>query len=430
MKKILALVLTLALCLGMAATPACADEVRTLNFWHSITNTTIYAAFEEVVNDFNNGIGAEKGIKIELTQFGSAAKLNTALTGSLQTAMNGSTEELPDIIMGNSIYMVDYILNAEALVNLTPYIEGENGLNMDDFYPCWLTNSMNYDEEHSVYCLPFQGYSEVVYYNIEFFQENNLSIPTTWDEMVELCKQIVAITGSAGFGWDNSAKMATTLLEQAGIGYTDAQGNLLFKDNLDAAIDTIQWYVDQLNAGLFRTAGDSGYFSGPFANQDIMMYCGSGVEGAYIDMKIDPEKPFHWATFPVPQMEGTQTPATFAENSLIAIMDLDDDAEKDAACWEFVKYFESTEAVKKLTSVGAYIPCLKSVAEDADWVANASPAQLTGVEQMDNYYVFYAFDTGDYTSNTIYTDLVTAMGDVLNNGTDLRTALEDVLANY
>ena len=124
MKKILALVLTLALCLGMATTNACADEVRTLNFWHSITNTTIYAAFEEVVNDFNNGIGAEKGIKIELTQFGSAAKLNTALTGSLQTAMNGSTEELPDIIMGNSIYMVDYILNAEALVNLTPYIEG------------------------------------------------------------------------------------------------------------------------------------------------------------------------------------------------------------------------------------------------------------------------------------------------------------------
>ena len=59
MKKILALVLTLALCLGVAATPACADEVRTLNFWHSITNTTIYAAFEEVVNDFNNGIGAE-----------------------------------------------------------------------------------------------------------------------------------------------------------------------------------------------------------------------------------------------------------------------------------------------------------------------------------------------------------------------------------
>ena len=63
-------------------------------------------------------------------------------------------------------------------------------------------------------------------------------------------------------------------------------------------------------------------------------------------------------------------------------------------------------------------------------MANASPAQLTGVEQMDKYYVFYAFDTGDYTSNTIYTDLVTAMGDVLNNGTDLRTALEDVLANY
>ena len=430
MKKIVALVLAITFCLGMATTCASAEDVRTLKFWHSITNTTIYAAFEEVVNDFNNGIGAEKGIKIELTQFGSAAKLNTALTGSLQTAMNGSTEELPDIIMGNSIYMVDYVLNAEALVNLTPYIEGENGLNMDDFYDCWLTNCMNYDDEHNVYCLPFQGYSEVVYYNIEFFQEHNLSIPTTWDEMVALCKQIVEITGSAGFGWDNAAKMATTLLEQAGIGYTDAQGKLLFADKLDETVNTLQWYVDQLNAGVFRTAGDSGYFSGPFANQDIMMYCGSGVEGAYIDMKIDPAKPFHWGTFPVPQMAGTQTPATYAENALIAIMDLDNDTAKDDACWEFIKYFESTESVKKLTGVGSYIPCLKSVAEDPNWIANASPSQLTGVAQMDNYYVFYAFDTGDYTSNTIYTDLQTGMSDVLNNGADLRTTLEGILANY
>ena len=63
-------------------------------------------------------------------------------------------------------------------------------------------------------------------------------------------------------------------------------------------------------------------------------------------------------------------------------------------------------------------------------MANASPAQLTGVEQMNNYYVFYAFDTGDYTSSTIYTDLKNGMDDVLNNGADLRTTMEEILANY
>ena len=427
MKKILALVLTLALCLGMAATPACADEVRTLNFWHSITNTTIYAAFEEVVNEFNSGIGAEKGIKIELTQFGSAAKLNTALTGSLQTAMNGSTEELPDIIMGNSIYMVDYVLNAEALVDLTPYIQGENGLDMDDFYPCWLTNSMNYDEEHSVYCLPFQGYSEVVYYNVEFFQEHNLSIPTNWDEMVELCKQIVEITGSAGFGWDNPAKMATTLLEQAGIGYTDAQGNLLFADNLDAAVETIQWYVDQVNAGVFRTPGDSGYFSGPFANQQVQMYISSGNEGEFINMKIPESDKFEWSCAPIPQFEDG-TKADYAEGFLVSMLDNSGDLATRWASWIFIQYLQSYEASQKILSGESRLPFLKSVAASEEFLQNAAPAQLAGVEQQEFAYTYPGFETDTYTSSGLHDYVVIAMDNILNNGADVRTELENLIS--
>lgn len=430
MKKIIALVLALVMCLSLAVTAAGAEDVRVLKFWHSITNTTIYAAFEGVVNDFNNGIGAEKGIRVELTQFGSGSKLNTALTGSLQAAMQGSVDDLPDIITGSALEMVGYVLDAEALVDMRPYVESENGLDMDDFYPCWLTNGDNYDEDHGLYSLPFQAYSEVIYYNVEFFQEHNLSIPTTWEELAALAKTIYELTGSAGFGYDNAAKMATTLMIQNGIGYTDAEGNVLFADQLDETVDVLQWYVDQLKAGYFRTAGDSGYFSGPFANQDVMMYCGSGVEGAYIDQKINPEKPFHWATFPLPQNADGSNLATCAECNLIAIMDLADDEEKDAAAWEFVRYFESAEAISKLTSVGAYFPCIKSVAEDEAFLANASPAQLTGIAQMDSYYLYYAFDTGDYTSKALYTDLKTGMDSVLINGADLRTTLEDVLSNY
>ena len=430
MKKLVALILALALCLSMAVVGASAEEVRTLQFWHSITNAITYAAFEEVVNNFNAGIGAEKGIKIELTQFGGAAKLNTALTGSLQNAMNGSTEGLPDIVMGSAIYIADYILNAEALVSMTPFIEGENGLDMDAFTPNWLWACNNYDEEHNVYCLPFEANNEVVYYNVDFFQKNNLSIPTTWDEMIEVCKQIKALTGSAGFGWDNSSHIISTLLEQAGIGYTDAEGKLLFADNLDATVEAVQWYVDQVREGNFRTPGESGYFSGPFANQDIMMYCGSGVEGAYIDMKIDPANPFTWDTFAVPQMAGTTTPATYSESRLIAIMDLDDNAQKQADAWEFVKYFMSPEVVKTMTGTGSYIPVLKDVAADPEWIANASSAQLVGVEQMDRSYPFYAFMLDDYTSNTLYTDIRAGMDDVLDNGADLRTTLEGILANY
>ena len=142
-------------------------------------------------------------------------------------------------------------------------------MDMNEFYDCWLLNCNNYDEAGSYFCLPILAYSEVVYYNVDFFKEHNLTIPTTWDEMEALCQQIKDITGEAGMGWDNAAKMFSTLVEQAGIGYTDPQGNILFGgDNLEGTISTIQRYVDNLNSGnpphpwrppLLRPLCQSGY---------------------------------------------------------------------------------------------------------------------------------------------------------------------------
>ena len=69
----------------------------------------------------------------------------------------------PDLVMGSTIYIIDY-LNAGALVDMTPYIESEEyGLDLSDFYDCWLENSNNYDIP-GYYGLPMLPYSEVVYY--------------------------------------------------------------------------------------------------------------------------------------------------------------------------------------------------------------------------------------------------------------------------
>lgn len=399
------------------------DELVTVTFWHSVTNETVYAAFEEVVNNFNNGIGKEKNVYVELVQYSSAAELNTAVTGAIMS------NSAPDIVMGSSIYMVEY-MSAEALVNLTPYIEHEEyGMDMSDIYDCWLLNCNNYDEAHNYYCMPILAYSEVMYYNVDFFENNNLTVPTTWEEAEAVSREASAIIGKGALGWDNACKMFTTLAEQTGVGYTDPQGNLLFADDLDTVLEKVQWYVDLVDEGVFRTPGDSYYFSGPFANQEIPMYIGSGVEGAYIDMKIDPANPFTWDCATVPYFEGSD-PATFSECNLLAVVDQGEDYKARLASWEFLKYFESTEAVLTMAGAGAYIPVLKSVAEDPAWQATASPAQLVGVEQMSSYYAFYGFDNGEYTSSAIYTDLKTTCETVLGNGDDLRSSIENLLTLY
>ena len=50
--------------------------------------------------------------------------------------------------------------------------------------------------------LPFNKSTDVLIYNKTFFDENNLSVPTTWDEMEQVSKQIKELTGNAALGFD------------------------------------------------------------------------------------------------------------------------------------------------------------------------------------------------------------------------------------
>lgn len=396
-------------------------EPITITFWHSNTQESIVNTFTEIVDSFN---ALDNGITIELVQYSSADDLNTAVTGAI---MSGTA---PDLVMGSTIFIIDY-LNAGALVDMTPYIESEEyGLDLTDFYDCWLENSNNYDIP-GFYGLPMLPYSEVVYYNKTFFDQHGYEIPETWEDMEALCRQIKADTGITGFGWDNHAKMFTTMAEQVAGGYTDHKGELLFMNDLDAVMEKVSWYNDLVQEGIFRTAGESRYFSGPFANQEIPMYIGSGVESAYIDQKIDPSAPFEWSTFAVPYFANEGTRAVFCESHELAIIDQGEpDYDRRLAAWEFIRYFETGEAALKMAQVGAYLPALKSIATSDEWLSTANDCQLTGASQMDYFYPFYGFDNGRFTSSAIYSDLRSGMGDVLENGADLQSTMDTLLGMY
>ena len=116
-----------------------------------------------------------------------------------------------------------------------------------------------------------------------FFAEHGLSVPTTWDELVETCRAIRDITGAPAFGWDNLAGSFMTLLLQNGGRYTDQNGNLYFAtEDSDITLKVLQMWQDNVNEGIWRTAGEDQFFSGPFANEMIPMYIGDSVEASYI----------------------------------------------------------------------------------------------------------------------------------------------------
>ena len=427
MKKFLTLLLTALLLLGTScyADGISADVIKepiTITFWQMLDNETYDAALQKVVDGFNAGIGAEHGITVDVQIIsGGTETLQTQLIAAIRAGAG-----VPNVVMTEATYVPDYLL-AQCIVDLKPYIESaEYGLDLSDYYDFFVNLGSSYTQE-GIYTLPGYVSGEVMYYNCTFFNEHGLTVPTTWDEMVETCKKITEITGRPAFGWDDPFKTFTTLATQAGAGYTDAQGNILFGgDKLQTTIDAIQWYKDQIDAGLFRTAGEDYYFSGPFGRGDVQMYVGSGNEAQWIQYKIPEGTTMEWACAPIPQgKEGwANVPADYSENFVYAIMDVKDDAAARMASWLFLRYLQQPESVYATTTSDAFMPFLKSVAESEEWQAAAGTAQKAESAQADAFYTYAGFEG----ASALRADATTAIQNILENGADVAATLTE-LAN-
>lgn len=83
---------------------------------------------------------------------------------------------------------LDY-LEADALVNMEPYFE-EDSAWKDTFYPA-MFDELQYDGYDGTWGVPFKSYIVVLYYNTEIFEENNLTPPSSFDDLQEVCEQLL-----------------------------------------------------------------------------------------------------------------------------------------------------------------------------------------------------------------------------------------------
>ena len=277
MKKMICMFLALAMAFAAAGcgsggdAPAAGDagqdaeEIVTelsgpveIQFWHSISNQVHLEILENLVDEFNQTVGQEKGITVVPTFNGSSAELYSNVVASIKAG------NAPDVTLALRPYVADY-LQTDYVVNLEPYIQdAEVGIaDYEDIFAGLRQADSSYEKE-GTYSLPIHSYSEVLYYNVDFFEENGLTAPTTWDEMMDTCEKIHEITGSPAFGWDNLAGSFMTLVNQFGGRYTDQSGNLYFaQEDEDVALEVLNLWQENVKKGIWRTAGEDMFFSGP-----------------------------------------------------------------------------------------------------------------------------------------------------------------------
>ena len=123
-----------------------------------------------------------------------------------------------------------------------------------------------------MYTLPLSKSTEVLYYNKTFFDEHNLTVPTTWDELEAVCAKIKEIDPNAiPLGYDSEANWFITMCEQYGSDYTaTGDNNFLFDNetNRNFVKKFRSWYQEKLvtteelsggyTSALFTGESDSG----------------------------------------------------------------------------------------------------------------------------------------------------------------------------
>ena len=274
--------------------------------------------------------------------------------------------------------------------------------------------------DNKMYTMPFSKSTEVLYYNQTKFEEwaakyaetgdekYNIKVPTTWDEMEEVCEKILAIDPECTpLGYDSESNWFITMCEQLNIPYTSAEngGEFLFNNpEAKAFVKRFrEWYqkgyvtTQELNGGY-----TSGLFVAPTTGPHSYMSIGSSAGATHQRPSKDStgNYPFVVGIAPIPQAN-PEAPKVISQGPSICI--LDDTDEKVEASWLLVKYLTTNAAFQADFSIASgYVPVIKSVENDDVYIDEAAKANggdgiaalstKVCLEQANAYYTSPAFN--------------------------------------
>ena len=252
-----------------------------------------------------------------------------------------------------------------------------------------------------MYTMPMSKSADVLYYNKTFFEENNIKVPTTWNEMEEVCAQIKQLDPNCTpLAYDSAANWFITMCAQLNSPYTSATGDNHFLFNNETNRNFVARFRTWYEKGYVTTREILGnYTSALFANGTCYMNIASSAEAEY--QNDDGNCEFEVGIVSVPQVD-LEAPKTIFEGPSLCIFKKSNEAEVRAS-WLFVKFLTTNlnfQAEFGMTS--GYIPVLENVTDNAIYAAELEAADgffglpllatKVALEQADAYYTSPAFN--------------------------------------
>ena len=170
MKKVLSMVLAAMMLLSMCSF-ASAEDVVELEFVYHKTESNAIDAMETVINNFN---AANPGIKVNFVQVPDTA---TVLQSRAQL------NEMPDMFGCTTGNMFELMFEDGIIMDLTgqEFLSSvePSSLEMSTY------NGKNWRLPYSLSCYG-------LYVRTDIFEEQGLALPTTWDELMDVCEKLTA----------------------------------------------------------------------------------------------------------------------------------------------------------------------------------------------------------------------------------------------
>ena len=382
----------------------------TVTFYNTM-GTNLSTVLDQYIVEFNK---LYPNITIEYTAVGNyddvREQISTEITVGNQPNMAYCyADHVALYNLAKAVTTLDSLIDSQEVVTRadgTTEILGLTQEQKDDFIQGYYNEGKQFGDG-LMYTMPMSKSTEVLYYNKTFFDENNLTVPTTWEEMEAVCAQIKAIDpNSIPLGYDSENNWFINMCEQYQSPYTSASDDHYLFDN-DQNKAFVKLFNSWYQKGYLTTQTlYGGYTSGLFTSTtEVKSYISIGSSAGATYQRpaanADGSYPFEVGITSIPQVNA-ENPKVISQGPSLCIFQKENPQEVIAS-WLFVKFLTTNVDFQAAFGMASgYVPVLKSVSDNpvyAEFIANADGGAYVSalsakvcLEQESAYYTSPAFN--------------------------------------
>lgn len=394
------------------------DEPETIIVWHYY-NGRQKDSFEQLVNQFNETEGAEKGILVLPESKGSVDELATTVIESAEKKVGA--DQLPDIF---ATYMDTALVMHEkgVLTDISQYMSEEE---LASYVPAFLEEGML--EENGLQVLPVAKSTELFYLNEtdweEFARETGAkeSAFGTWEGLAQVAEQYYEWSGGkAFFGRDAFPNYLIVGSKQLGKPIFQVDDNEVMVQ-LDEEVMHRLWdcYAVPYLKGYYGAYGR--FRSDDVKTGDLIACVASTSSVTYYPSEVTKEDgstyPIEVKVYELPDFEGA-LPYSVQQGAGMAVIKSEE--KKEQAAVEFLKWFTDMEQNTKFSVESGYSP-VKIAANGQENIQKY--LESAGVEAGSLVYENLLMSAKAVEERSMYTNKA------FQNGMDARTELTVCLSD-